>query len=218
MYFKKYFILVIFLLTTTQVIAKEYDKIGLNFFFNFGFSLYQNVKINNIEFAEPKKTITLDMPLGVLYELNQTKTGSLIIGTGLSLNGISYEGTAKINNQYNPITLLISCFGNKAYVGYKLTPNDRFSMYALGHLGYYAANVGTVLIEGSLIDGKLNIENYINYGIILINTFNLTNSFGMSLNLGFNNNSMSIENTILNINQKLNYTDVIMSLGLMYSI
>ncbi|WP_338635615.1 hypothetical protein [Spirobacillus cienkowskii] len=52
-----------------------------------------------------------------------------------------------------------------------------------------------------------------------MNTFNITDSFAISLILGIHNNSMSLDNSkTIKINEKLNYTDVKASLGLLYTI
>ncbi|WP_338635614.1 hypothetical protein [Spirobacillus cienkowskii] len=105
MYFKKYFISGIFLLTTTQAIATEEDKnnnnIGLNFFFTLGGSLYQNIQMSSIEFNDPKSITTSNIQLGALYELNKSDTGSLVVGAALDFSGIYYKGGSKIQGNTN---------------------------------------------------------------------------------------------------------------------
>jgi hypothetical protein len=212
MYFKKYFILVIFLLTTTQAIAKEYNKIGLNFFYNVGIPINKNFPFHNIELETPDDFLTLNGQLGALYELNKSSTGSLVIGAGYVYNASYYDGGVKFLGTSYSKNLLSTSIGGKVYIGYKLIPRDRFSMYALGHLGYYFYNKNNILSE------ETKIENHIHYGASLMNTFNLTNNFGINLSLEVNSNSMNIKDENLNINEKSNYTDIIISLGLAYSI
>ena len=222
MYFKKYFISGIFLLTTTQVIAAEEDKnnnIGLNFFFTLGTSLYQNIQISTIEFKDPKSITTTNLQLGALYELNKSDTGSLVVGAALDFSGIYYKGGSKIQGNTNNINLLVSSLGNRGYIGYKLTPSKRFSIYALGDVSYFAYNHGIILVDNSLISEEISIESHYNYGATLMNTFNITDSFAISLILGIHNNSMSLDNSkTIKINEKLNYTDATASLGLVYTI
>jgi hypothetical protein len=233
MHFKKYFVSVISLLATSQIIAMENqntetdsnihnENIGLNLFLTAEASLYHNFKINNLEFKYPRSFMIGSLQAGALYELDKSLTGSLVIGGGVDFIGGGYNSIVKFNDNSSNVDLKIDSIITKGSIGYKFTPSERYSIFTLGHFGYAVNNK----ITAQAIDLKdkngdiknINVKNHIIYGVNLINAINVTNNFDIGIGLGVTGHSMAIENKELNINQKLNYVDVNTSLSLIYKI
>ncbi len=233
MQIKKFFVSVVSLIATTQVIAMENqnteidpninnENIGLNLFLTTEASLYHNFKINNLEFKYPRSVLIGSLQASALYELEKSSTGSLVIGGGVDFLGGGYNSIVKFGDNSNNIDLKIASIITKGSIGYKFTPTERYSIFTLGHFGYAVNN--KITAQAISLNDKnsdieaINVKNHIVYGLNLINAINVTNSFDIGIGFGVTGHSMSIKNSELNIDQKLNYVDVNTSLSLIYKI
>ena len=205
---KKISFLIIFLLPTCKIFAKDgASNNSIDFLLGGGStSLYYDDGTDNSNSG-------VNLFLSGLYSLVKTRFGSPVIGLGIS--GVASNDNSSTNINNNSQSVKINSFQYNSYyanIGFKFIPSDNLSIFVLGNAGkaYYNSISGQIINNSSrlaLVNFSYNVDDHSYYGGEILAIYQLFSHFGIGLGLIYNRHLLHINSvTYTNSNFGLNGT------------